>query len=127
MSDDVILSRAEAKNLADFLRRRGIGEHYSLLKRFDPQSSSLRDEVAKAIALDTAAYSLPVPSDYSLADAVLAVVRKHYRERIADLRHQRGGDGWIVRYDDLTALFGDDEQIVRAAHQWDERGDTVGY
>lgn len=110
MSDDVILSRAEAKNLADFLRRRGIGEHHSLLKRLDPQSPSLRDEVAKAIALDTAAYSLPVPSDYSLADAVLAVVRKHYRERIADLRHQWGGDGWIVRYDDLTALFGDDDE-----------------
>ena len=108
MSDDVILSRAEAKNLADFLRRRGIGEHHSLLKRLDPQSSSLRDEVAKAIALDTAAYSLPVPSDYSLADAVLAVVRKHYRERAEGLVFWYS-NGPVMDRRDVLALFGGDD------------------
>ena len=100
MSDDVILSRAEAKNLADFLRRRGIGEHHSLLKRLDPPQPSLLEEVAHSLSL-----LLNIREDRAgryAADAVLALVRK----RVADLRHQWGGDGWIVRYDDVLQLLG---------------------
>lgn len=89
MSDDVILSRAEAKNLADFLRRRGIGEHHSLLKRLDPPQPSLRDEVAvlwRDEVIGVSHDSWDEVADhgkaraYEFADAVLAVVRRHWDE-----------------------------------------------
>ena len=58
--------------------------------------------MAKAIALDTAAYSRPDPSDYSLADTVLAVVRK----RVEALPTQRTAVGDLYRPDDVLRLLG---------------------
>ena len=96
MNDDVILSRAEAKNLADFLRRRGIGEHHSLLARLVTQSPSLRDEVASELGDTSWAGETAV--------RVLAVVRKRMKA-LDYARSRMSGDEW-VRLDDVLDLLG---------------------
>lgn len=67
-------------------------------------TDSLRYEVAKAIALDTAAYSRPEPSDYSLADTVLATVRRHV-EALPEL-HCDSDDTQVLRRRDVQRLLG---------------------
>lgn len=107
MSGDVTIPCEMAADIAKALRN--VAESWKPLGRslaverlsewadlLDPPPPSLRDEVASVL----------VRADWSEAlchtDAVLAVVRK----RVADLRHQWGGDGWIVRYDDVLQLLG---------------------
>lgn len=123
MSDDVILSRAEAKNLADFLRRRGIGEHHSLLKRLDPPQPSLldppqpslRDEVASVLLDNGWTCEYHEPDAYCgecrrlyavTADAVLAVARKHYRERAEGLISWDSNGNPVIDRRDVLALLG---------------------
>lgn len=103
MSDDVTIPRETARRMAAWMRQRNYSAAGEWADLLDPPQPSLRDEVAKAIALDTAGYSRPEPSDYSLADAVLALVRK----RVLRLpRHKVFQRGWHVRLDDLIALLG---------------------
>ncbi len=72
---DITISAHEAKNLADFLRRHGIGEHHSLIRTLDPPAPSLRDEVTDIVRIRNSGHSDSHYDDQ--ADAVLAVVRRH--------------------------------------------------
>ena len=105
MSDDVILSRAEAKNLADFLRRRGIGEHHSLLKRLDPPQPSLHDEVE--LCLRDTVSQWQGEDFFPQTDAVLAVVRKHAENLLS--WESPSGDVVVSRRDLLDLMGATDD------------------
>lgn len=122
---DIILPAHEAKNLADFLRRKGIGEHHPLIRLLDPNPMSLRDEVAEALfnewcghrqfehgtdeEEDHASHGCVLihADPRSVADAVIAVVRRHIEG--LPITCPNVGSGWMDRDTVLRLLGGESD------------------
>lgn len=119
MSDEVTIPRETARRMAAWMRQRNYSAAGEWADLLDPPPLSLRDEVAVVYrdevigvsrdSWDEVADHAKVQA-YRFADAVLAVVRKHYRERAEGLVFWDSNGNPVMDRRDVLALFGGDDE-----------------
>ena len=100
---DITLSAEDAKELADFLVRKGLGRHHRLVTLLDP-SRSLLNAVADAITARTGYGDKDDSWNKELAATVLSIVRDHVEAMPAVAQMQ-----CLMRDDVLRLLNGGDK------------------
>lgn len=130
MTDDVIIPRETAKDIAKALRNvarswEPLGHAWAVQQMrdwadlLDPPQPSLRDEVASVLLDNGWTCEYHEPDAYCgecrrlyavTADAVLAVARKHYRERAEGLLFWSSTGNPVMDRRDVLAMFGGDDE-----------------
>ena len=116
-SGDMIIPRETAKDIAKALRNvarswEPLGHAWAVQQMrdwadlLDPPQRSLRDEVIDALTIRPDGPT----STGEAADAVLAVVRKHYRERAEGLLFWSSTGNPVMDRRDVLAMFGGDDE-----------------